>query len=200
MSIRLCSMVVLVGTAAVLVGCQNNPSQPAGPSAVSAAQSSASAGAPQLAAKGASQHVVTLSDACDPQTFDAALGPGTCTRSGGVRFDAFLDLLGKHQSIGGWHVAPSEVTMQVGEMLVAMNHGGETHTFTEVEEFGGGIVPLLNQLTGLTEVAPECKALQGKDFLAPGASSSEKEEEAGVEKYQCCIHPWMRAQVRVSDK
>jgi hypothetical protein len=90
--------------------------------------------------------------------------------------------------------------MQVGQMLVATNRGGETHTFTEVEEFGGGIVSQLNDLTGLTNVAPECNQLMGSDFLAPGASSSEEEEEAGVENYQCCIHPWMRAQVRVTEK
>jgi plastocyanin len=200
MSKRLCLVAVLATTAAMLVACQNTSSQPAGPSSVNPAQSAEIPGPAQLAAKGALQHVVTLSDACDPQTFDAALGAGTCTRSGGVRFDTFLDLLGKHHSIGGWHMAPGEVTMQVGQMLVATNHGGETHTFTEVEEFGGGIVPLLNQLTGLTEVAPECQALMGKDFLAPGASSSEKEEDAGVEKYQCCIHPWMRAEVHVAAK
>ena len=200
MSKRLSWTLVLASMAALLVACQSTSSQPAGPSAVSTAQSAVTTGAAHPAATGALQHVVTLSDACDPETFNAALGAGTCTRSGGVRFDAFLDLLGKHHSIGGWHIAPSEVTMQVGQMLVATNHGGETHTFTEVEEFGGGIVPLLNQLTGLTEVAPECQALAGKDFLAPGASSSEKEEDAGVEKYQCCIHPWMRAEVRVAQK
>ena len=90
--------------------------------------------------------------------------------------------------------------MRVGQFLVATNRGGEAHTFTEVEEFGGGIVPQLNDVLGLTTVAPECSQLAGTDFIAPGASSSEKEEEAGVEKYQCCIHPWMRAQVRITDK
>ena len=90
--------------------------------------------------------------------------------------------------------------MSVGQMLMATNKGGETHTFTEVDEFGGGIVDQLNQLSGLTTVAPECSALTPRDFLAPGASSREVEEEAGVEKYQCCIHPWMRAQVRISEK
>ena len=101
---------------------------------------------------------------------------------------------------GAWHFAPPEVTMRVGQMLVATNRGGEAHTFTEVEEFGGGIVPLLNQLTGLTTVAPECGRLTGSDFIAPGASTSETEEDAGVEKYQCCIHPWMRAEVRIAPK
>jgi hypothetical protein len=42
--------------------------------------------------------------------------------------------------------------------------------------------------------------LKGSDFLPPGGRSSETENEAGVEKYQCCIHPWMRAEVRVSEK
>jgi len=203
MSIRFCSVLTLAGVAAVLVGCENNPSQTTAPSPVATAQSTASsaAGQPaQLAAKGPGQHVVTMMDACDPETFNAAVGPGTCSRPGGVRFATFLELLGQHHSVGAWHFAPSEVTLKVGELLVATNQGGETHTFTEVDEFGGGIVPQLNVLTGLTEVAPECSALAPKDFIAPGASSSETEGDAGVEKYQCCIHPWMRAQVRVSAK
>ena len=198
MSTRFHSLVILAGAAVLFGGCENNPPQPAGPSPVSNAQSAVLGEPAQFAAKGASQHVVTLFDACDPETFDAAVGPGTCTRSGGVRFATFLDQLGKHHSIGAWHFAPPEVTMHVGQMLVAENRGGETHTFTEVDEFGGGIVPLLNQLTGLTEVAPECTQLKAKDFLAPGASSSEEEEGAAVEKYQCCIHPWMRAEVRIT--
>ncbi len=199
MSIRISSFILLAGAAAVFVACENHPSQPAGPSPLSNAQATVIAEPAQVAATGA-QHAVTMFDACDPETFNAALGPGTCTRSGGVRFATFLEQLGQHHSVGAWHFAPPEVAMRVGQLLVATNRGGETHTFTEVEEFGGGIVAQLNQLTGLTEVAPECTRLAGTDFLAPGASSSEKEEEAGVEKYQCCIHPWMRAQVRIAEK
>ena len=199
MSIRISSFILLASAAAVFVACENHPSQPAGPSPLSNAQATVIAKPAQVAATGA-QHAVTMFDACDPETFNAALGPGTCTRSGGVRFATFLEQLGQHHSVGAWHFAPPEVTMRVGQLLVATNRGGETHTFTEVEEFGGGIVAQLNQLTGLTEVAPECTRLAGTDFLAPGASSSEKEEEAGVEKYQCCIHPWMRAQVRIAEK
>ena len=193
-------IIVLAGAAAVFVGCEKNAAQPAAPSPLTNAQSVAVGEPAQLAANGESQHAVTIFDACDPETFNAELGAGTCTRSGGVRFASFIEQLGKHHSIGAWHFAPPEVSMRVGQMLVATNRGGETHTFTEVEEFGGGIVPLLNQLTGLTSVAPECRQLAGGDFLAPGASFSEKEEDAGVEKYQCCIHPWMRAEVRISQK
>jgi hypothetical protein len=36
--------------------------------------------------------------------------------------------------------------------------------------------------------------------VAPGATYVEGIEEAGVEKYQCCIHPWMRLEAHVSDK
>jgi plastocyanin len=210
MSIRFHLFVMVTGAAALFVACEQHSPQPLRPSIVETAPPAItpSAGAPavtqppaQLAAKaGANQHVVTMFDACDPETFDAALGAGTCSRSGGVRFDKFLELLGLHHSIGGWHFAPPNVTMRVGEDLVATNKGGETHTFTEVDEFGGGIVPVLNQLTGLTTVAPECQRLSAGDFLTPGASSRETEHEAGVEKYQCCIHPWMRAEVRIAEK
>ena len=210
MPIRLCPLVVLVATAALVVACENQRAQPVGPSSLSHpvspstpenGQSAVVAVPAQVASsRGASQHVVTLFDACDPETFNAALGAGSCARSGGVEFAKFLEQLGHHGAIGAWHFAPSTVTMQVGQLLVAKNRGGEAHTFTEVEEFGGGIVPELNDLTGLTNVAPECNQLMGSDFLAPGASSSEEEEEAGVENYQCCIHPWMRAQVRVTEK
>jgi hypothetical protein len=199
MSLRLYSLVVLTGVA-VFVGCDKQPPQPVAPSTLENAQSAVGAEPAQLAQKGASQHVVTLFDACDPDTFNAALGAGSCTRSGGVRFDNFLEQLGQHGSIGAWHFAPPNVMMRVGQLLVARNRGGETHTFTEVEEFGGGIVSELNELTGLTTIAPECNHLVPSDFLAPGASSSEEEEEAGVEKYQCCIHPWMRAEVRITEK
>ena len=196
MSKRLCLSVVFAGVALGVAACEG-PSQPAGPSPAAAAVTALPG---QTAAKATAQHAVSMFDACDPETFNAALGAGTCTRPGGVRFATFLEQLGTHHSIGAWHFAPGEVMLHVGEQLVATNRGGETHTFTEVDEFGGGIVPQLNELTGLTKMAPECGQLLPGDFLAPGASSSEREEDAGVEKYQCCIHPWMRAEVRISEK
>jgi hypothetical protein len=82
-------------------------------------------------------------------------------------------------------------------MLVANNRDGEAHTFTEVEEFGGCNVPFINNLVGLTEVAPECSQAV---LIPSGGSSSDTEDEAGVEKYQCCIHPWMRAEIRITEK
>jgi hypothetical protein len=150
--------------------------------------------------QGGEGQTITIFDACDPETFNAALGPDTCSRNGGVRFEMFLEQLRRHHSVGAWHFAPPQGTLAVGQQLVATNQGGETHTFTEVDEYGGGIVPMLNDLTGVSTVAPECNQLQPADFLRPGGSFREVEDESGVEKYQCCIHPWMRAEIRVIER
>ena len=46
------------------------------------------------------RHVQAL-DACDPATFNAAVGPGTCTRNGGgLPFDQFVGQLQKHGRAG----------------------------------------------------------------------------------------------------
>jgi plastocyanin len=142
-----------------------------------------------------SERTVQMMDACDPATFNAFFGPGTCLRSGGVTLARFLALLGEHQRIGAWHFAPGVVNARVGQDLVAVNQGGEVHTFTEVEAFGGGFVPELNALSGNPVPAPECLALDPDDFVPPGGTYSDEVEEPGTERYQCCIHPWMRATV-----
>src|SRR5262245_41399076 len=196
MTTRSCTSFV-VFVAALAVACESRNSQPVGPSAPQSHEGSASSSAPARVTTSAAEHAVSLFDACDPETFNAVLGPGTCTRNGGVRFEKFVEQLMQHHSIGAWHFAPSQVNMQVGQMLTANNRGGETHTFTEVEEFGGGRVGFINNLVGLTTPAPECS--QSVDIPA-GGSFSETEDEAGVEKYQCCIHPWMRAEVRITQK
>src|SRR5690242_18201764 len=104
---------------------------------------------------------IEILDACDPTSFNAAIGAGTCSRPGGMNFDQFIAEVTQKGSVGAWRFAPeNNVTGRVGQVLLAMNRGGEVHTFTEVEEFGGGIVPLLNQLSGNTTVAPECLALE----------------------------------------
>ncbi len=149
--------------------------------------------------------IVNLMDACDPETFNApppaGAGPGTCVRNGGVTFQNFIEQLTRFGSIGAWHMAPPNSNLLVGQHFLAVNHGGEVHTFTEVEEFGGGRVDALNSLLHLTTVAPECAALDPADFIAPGATfESDTESEEGDEKYQCCIHPWMRLTAHVREK
>ena len=138
---------------------------------------------------------IEMLDACDPTSFNAAIGEGTCTRNGGLSFDQFIGQLTRRQVAEAWRFSPPKVEVRVGQSLLAINRGGEVHTFTEVEEFGGGIVPVLNQLSGNPDVAPECLALAPSDFVPPGGTATDDVDEAGTEKYQCCIHPWMRTTV-----
>lgn len=184
---RFALAVVLVGASALLSSC-SDPARVTAPAA----------GAPALARGGATERVVNMLDACDPATFNT-LGAGTCLRNGGMKLSQFIALLTKHQEVGAWHFAPPVLNVVEGTTLVAINHGGEEHTFTEVDEFGGGIVPLLNQLSGNTEVAEECQQLEDEDFVPPGGTYPVTEEEAGTELYMCCIHPWMRTTVHVHE-
>jgi plastocyanin len=145
----------------------------------------------------ASTHV-SMQDECDPASFNAALGAGTCTRQGTVTFTQFNNELNATQQVAAWRFIPSNLEVEVGQRITATNLGGEVHTFTEVEEFGGGIIPSLNQASGNPNVAPECMQLTAADMVAAGATfTSDVETEEGTENYQCCIHPWMRATVVV---
>ncbi len=56
------------------------------------------------AVAGGEERLVTMMDACDPESFDAA--DVTCVRPGGVTFERFLDLLGKNQTVGAWQSRP----------------------------------------------------------------------------------------------
>jgi plastocyanin len=203
----------LVVLLAFTVGCERNGSTPEGssttplsPSAVAPNSPTASAGGASTAATaGLPDRNVTMMDACDPDTFNApppaGVGPGTCVRSGGVQFATFLELLGKHGAIGSWRFAPADTSATVGQVFVATNRGGEVHTFTEVEAFGGGIVPPLNALSHNPVIAPECASLDPDDFVAPGGTYREEPlEDAGTARFQCCIHPWMRLEVKVAAK
>ena len=195
----------------LMVGCERNgtldpgsSATPLGPSAITSGGSPAGITAASPSARGLPDRIVSMFDACDPETFNApppaGVGPGTCVRSGGVTFANFLEQLGKHASIGSWHFAAPNTAAKVGQTFVAVNRGGEVHTFTEVEEFGGGIVPPLNALTNNLVVAPECTTLAPDDFVAPGGTYREEPlEHAGTARFMCCIHPWMRLEAKVAE-
>jgi hypothetical protein len=174
-------------------------SSPVGPSGLSEPQRAAPASG-AIRAIGSTNVMIEMLDNCDPDTFNARLGPGTCVRSGGMTFDNFIAQLTRLGFVGSWHFSRPVTNAQVGQTLLVTNRGGEVHTFTEVEEFGGGIVANLNALAGVPDVAPECLTLAGGDFVAPGQTFTETEEEEGDEKYQCCIHPWMRLDLHVTEK
>ena len=193
----------LIAPLALVVGCDRSapPSEIAGPvapSSIATTSISAAAPAAQVNAPAGRQDVlVNMQDACDPTTFDAAVGPGTCVRAGGVQFSQFIAELTRLGFAGPWHFAPPTGNVRVGQSFVALNKGGEVHTFTEVDDFGGGIVPFLNDLARVPTVAPECAALEPDDFVAPGGTYREDIENTGTLKFQCCIHPWMRLEATV---
>ena len=173
---------------------------PAGPSALPAASTPSGTLQHTNAVQGRQDVMITIADACDSTTFNAALGPGACTRVGGVQFDQFIATLTRLGFIGPWHFAPNTANIRVGQNFVAVNKGGEVHTFTEVEQFGGGIVPSLNGLAGVPDVAPECSRLEDDDFVAPGATYREEVKGTGRLKFQCCIHPWMKLEAEATSR
>jgi hypothetical protein len=198
-------VVLLALPTAMTAACNDGPTGPAPASAAqlsgSPAASAASLPRVQTALAGGRQDVlVNMLDACDPDSFNAVLGPGSCVRSGGVKFEQFIAQLTRLGFAAPWRFAPQNSNVRVGQTFVATNKGGEVHTFTEVDEFGGGIVPSLNQLAHLSTVAPECTALDPDDFVAPGGVYREEAGQVGTSKFQCCIHPWMRLEASVSDR
>ena len=143
---------------------------------------------------------IGMFDNCDPETFNANIRPGACVRNGGMKFDQFIALLTQLGFVGPWHFSRPVANAKVGQTLLVANHGGEGHTFTEVEEFGGGFVQQLNDLSGNPAPAPECLNLPQGAIVAPGQVFTETTDESGDEKYQCCIHPWMRLNLHVTEK
>lgn len=95
-----------------------------------------------------------------------------------------------------WRNEPSHLSVREGKTVRVTNKGGRGHTFTKVENFGGGFVAQLN--IGLTQ-APECSPATTIP-LPPGATVAFKNLSPGLHKFECCIHPWMRATIRVHEQ
>jgi plastocyanin len=147
-----------------------------------------------------SSRQVIMLDACDGPSFNLALNDDeACMRPGGVTFDTFIGQLVTHGTAPAWRFAPEQATLAAGGTITAPNKGGEFHSFTEVATFGGGCIPVLNALLGLTPV-PECAGFPGILFTtgAPaGGSVTTGALSAGTHLFECLIHPWMRTTVTV---
>jgi plastocyanin len=150
-------------------------------------------------AASATRQVQVLDD-CDPATFNAAIGPGTCVKDGGTTFQAFIGQLLAQGRAPAWRFAPGQLKLDAGGTLAAHNRGGEDHTFTEVANFGGGCIAALNDLLGLTPV-PECAGFPGGAFAATlvpaGGTVTTAPLPPGIHRYECLIHPWMQTTVTV---
>ena len=137
---------------------------------------------------------VFVMDRCDQDTFDAVLGPGACVRNGGVTFENFSRRLNpKDGGHNAWRFGRHDVVLKPGQTLSARNTGGETHTFTEVVDFGAGIVPPLN--AALPAGTPPALPIGGLNFMPAGATLDLGTLPPGEHRFECLIHPWMRVVV-----
>ena len=90
--------------------------------------------------------VVAL-DECDPGTFNTALGPDFCKNVALGAATKLSDLFAKAAAgtpDSGWDFEPDTLNIKKGTTLTVVDQGGEPHTFTEVAQFGGGFLPVLN--------------------------------------------------------
>lgn len=139
---------------------------------------------------------VVMRDDCDPDD-PLWIPTGGCFRKqGDVTNAEFFEEANSPLSTAvvghqAWRNDPSYVQIRSGETLQVFNRGGRIHTFTEVDEFGGGRIPPLNQ--GLAP-APKCA---GAVNVPAGGKSTVEGLAPGNHRFQCCLHPWMRAVVKV---
>ena len=173
------------------------------------------------------QTTITMRDACDPDSFNAAVGPGTCVagQHGTTLFSDFIGELQTDQIAGAWRFNPLlnategnfklvRLDLKQGDQTTIENKGGETHTFTRVQKFGGGFIAPLNGLSGNPDLAPECARVLPDGSLAPqpesaanqfveagktesGPTAGSSALPKGMSRWECCVHPWMRMVVVV---
>jgi plastocyanin len=158
-----------------------------------------------MAAVAVADETVRMLDACDPATFNATFGAGVCADVGGdVTVEEFFSPNVLPEGHPAWENEPPYIKIRPGERVKVTNEGGEVHTFTEVMAFGGGFYPPLNNPTGSTEVVPECGSSNAPDPTLVFVPSSGKLEVTGlgvgIHLFECCIHPFMRAVIKVEEK
>ncbi|HEY8716417.1 MAG TPA: hypothetical protein VIM00_13630 [Candidatus Acidoferrum sp.] len=188
---RTLAQFVLMGACLLFIGATN-----------AGAQNSAHAQSREQETAPTPVQIVAL-DECDPTTFNAALGPDFCHNVTLGAFTVLTDLFKKAKAgtpDPNWDFEPDTLTIKKGTPIIVTDQGGEPHTFTEVEHFGGGFIPDLNA-PGEQPVA-ECdggfanlgvartRILQGSQQQISGLGK-------GEHLFQCCIHPWMRVKVEV---
>jgi plastocyanin len=149
---------------------------------------------PGTANAGAVRNVQIL-DRCDPASFNAMFGDGICTlRNSGVPVEQFLRRVnprdGGHSA---WRFSPGQVRVKSGQTLRLNNRGGETHTFTEVVEFGGGFIPELNAV--FPPGTPLAEPIGDLRFIGAGEQLDMSALPAGTHRFECLIHPWMQTTV-----
>jgi plastocyanin len=156
---------------------------------------------------------IAMMDDCDPAdpAYDALGGcpegapPGSQSHRGDVPLMELFALLTSPLAPGhvighpSWRNEPPYVSVRSGQTVRVSNRGGRVHTFTRVENFGGGFVPLLNeQMTPALECGANFQPNPAVTFIGVGETERVSGLAPGLHTFQCCIHPWMRAAVRVN--
>jgi len=141
---------------------------------------------------------IAIRDDCDPNDATWAAVGGCALKRGDVSRAEFagenssplsLSVVG-HQA---WRMDPSYLKITEGRSVRVRNAGGRPHTFTQVAAFGGGKAPNPALNKGLV-TAPECPT---STDIAPGDSINVSGLTVGNHRFQCCIHPWQRALIKV---
>jgi plastocyanin len=151
--------------------------------------------------------VVAL-DECDPTTFNAALGPDFCKNVALAALGYATTLSDLFQKAGngtpdpGWDFEPDTLHIKEGTTVSVVDQGGEPHTFTEVEQFGGGFIGPLNH--GEATV-PECtggfsNVAVARTRILQASTVNITGLKKGKHRFECCIHPWMRVTVDVKSR
>jgi plastocyanin len=146
---------------------------------------------------------VKMYDDCEPESFNAALGAGTCVGNGHTTLQQALAEFGRRGKVHEWFFEPRFLHLREGAVITAVNKGGEDHTFTRVAKYGGGCIDLLNALPGGRKQTPvpECKGDWQKTLVEQGEKKDFTVHDANrdhVERYECLLHPWMKTTVIVS--
>src|SRR5262249_54872055 len=86
--------------------------------------------------------------------------------------------------------------------VVGPKRGGGTHSVSPRGEIGGGRhvaalqAALGGQGAGIARGGLKGMGAGGRTLRAPGGTFTPKDPVKGGDKFQCCIHPWMRLTVR----
>src|SRR5690349_23061445 len=107
---RFTPIAAAVAIAAIQAACSGTGSEPlAPPSTLSADRQ-----------HGVELRHIQIHDECDPRTFNAALGAGTCERrGGGVKFESFIAQLTRNQVVPQWHFTPPNLNIKLGQAFSA---------------------------------------------------------------------------------
>lgn len=152
-----------------------------------------------------------ITDDCDPTDGDWT-AVGGCFRDGGgevTRAEFRGANENGHPGHPSWRIVPPYVAERSGDEIRIRNTGGRDHTFTEVNKFGGGYNA--GQNARGAAVAPECATVDPATgaltpapaavatTVAPGGEMRVEGLSPGTHNFQCCIHPWMRSTVKITN-